>query len=367
MGNRPNHWPKPSPDYHRLVATLQRKGNPSHVPFLELFADREVIAAYFNEQVITYAACTKDRVIFKRHLDQKIRFWYELGYDAIWQWPIVNEPAANQLTSVDKSIYPKEMRDWVDHTNGVVTSWDDIEKIHWPTPQEVDYWPLEYVASQLPEGMGMILDIRGIMEFLMGLMGYETLAVSLYDQPNLVTAMLDKYAEIYIPVMQTMVDMDGVIAVWMGDDMGYYSGPLISPRHLREYVFPMQQKVVGIAKESGLPFLLHTCGNLDVIMEDLIDRVGIDAKHSFEDKIQPVEEFCKLYGDQVAVIGGVDMDLLSRGTEEQVRNRVRDILNTCGYSGGYILGSGNTIANYVPLTNFFAMLDEGHRFNQHNL
>jgi uroporphyrinogen decarboxylase len=61
------------------------------------------------------------------------------------------------------------------------------------------------------------------------------------------------------------------------------------------------------------------------------------------------------------------MDLLSRGTEEQVRNRVRDILTTCGNCGGYILGSGNTIANYVPLTNFFAMIDEGHRFNRRNL
>jgi uroporphyrinogen decarboxylase len=215
--------------------------------------------------------------------------------------------------------------------------------------------------------MGMILEIRGVMEFLMELMGYETLAMGLYDQPDLIEAMLDKYAEIYIPVMQTMAEMDGVIAVWMGDDMGYYSGPLISPKHLRQYVFPMQQEIAGIAKARGLPFLLHACGNLDEVMGDLIDHVGIDAKHSFEDKIRPVEEFYKLYGDRVAIIGGVDMDLLSRGTEEQVRKRVRGILSACGSSGGYVLGSGNSIANYVPLTNFFAMLDEGHRFNQYNM
>jgi len=65
----------------------------------------------------------------------------------------------------------------------------------------------------------------------------------------------------------------------------------------------------------------------------------------------------------VSVIGGIDIDLLARGTEEQVRQRTREVLMTCAPGGGYILGSGNSIANYIPLKNYLAMLDEGKMFN----
>ena len=77
------------------------------------------------------------------------------------------------------------------------------------------------------------------------------------------------------------------------------------------------------------------------IMDDLIDDVGIDSKHSFEDKILPVEEAYSRWGDRCAILGGVDMDLLGRGTEETVRARTRQILDACGVNGtGYCLGSG---------------------------
>jgi uroporphyrinogen decarboxylase len=30
--------------------------------------------------------------------------------------------------------------------------------------------------------------------------------------------------------------------------------------------------------------------------------------------------------------------------------------------GGYCLGTGNSVANYIPLDNYLAMLDEGRKF-----
>jgi hypothetical protein len=77
------NWPwEPNPDYTRLLKALRRRGDPYHVPFLELFADREVIAAVLDEQVIPREAEKTDRDVLERALDQKIRFWYHLGYDA---------------------------------------------------------------------------------------------------------------------------------------------------------------------------------------------------------------------------------------------------------------------------------------------
>jgi uroporphyrinogen decarboxylase len=41
---------------------------------------------------------------------------------------------------------------------------------------------------------------------------------------------------------------------------------------------------------------------------------------------------------------------------------VRDTLSVCQPGGGYLLGTGNTVANYIPIENFLAMLDEGRKF-----
>ena len=56
------------------------------------------------------------------------------------------------------------------------------------------------------------------------------------------------------------------------------------------------------------------------------------------------------------------MDFLCRASGEQVRQRVRDTLESCLPGGGYCLGTGNSVANYIPLDNYLAMLDEGRKF-----
>jgi uroporphyrinogen decarboxylase len=358
------YWPwKPKPDYSRLLNALNRKGDPDFVPFLELFADTEVITAVLGEPIGYVNNQKTERDIMQRELEQKIRFWYQLGFDAFWEGPVLDLPDILTLSSEDIASLPRQERRWVNEAQGVITNWKEFEHYPWPKASDADFFPMGFVSTNLPEGMAIIGMISGVLEPVMWLMGYETLAFSLYDQPDLVQAMFNKIEEIFLPVAETIVQMDDVIALWMGDDMGFKTQTMISSQHLRQYVFPIQKKFADVAHNAGIPFLLHSCGQLDAVMDDLIDDVGIDAKHSFEDVIEPVESISARYGDRIAIIGGVDMDLLTRGTEEQVRARTREILYACAPGKSYILGSGNSIANYIPPENFLAMLDEGWRFN----
>lgn len=357
-------WPwKPRPDYTRLLNALRRQGDPQQVPFLELFADPEIIATFLGETPIQKAEQTAGRERMEAAVSQLIRFWHRLGYDAFWQGAALTLPGTFQLETADTAGLSRGRRTWVDECSGRIKSWEDFEAYPWPSWSDADFYPLEYAAAQLPEGMAIIGLISGALEPVCWLMGYQAFAVALYDQPDLVEAMFSKIAEIYVPLARAVVQCDRVVALWMGDDMGFKTGTLISPAHLRKYVFPYQKKIASIAHRCGMPFLLHSCGNLQPVLDDLIDEIGIDAKHSFEDEILPVERFVECYGDRVAAIGGLDMDLLSRGSEAQVRQRTWQILERCAPGRGYVLGSGNSIANYVPMGNFLAMLDEGWRYN----
>jgi uroporphyrinogen decarboxylase len=156
-------------------------------------------------------------------------------------------------------------------------------------------------------------------------------------------------------------DRSAIGAVAMGDDMGHFTGTMLSPEMMRKYVFPWQKQVVEVIHSFDLPMILHSCGNLEAVMDDLIDFVGIDAKHSFEDKILPMPEVKKKYGSRIAVLGGIDVGFLTLANEDQVRAYVDRVLEACMPGGGWALGTGNSVANYIPLENYLAMLDEGRK------
>ena len=118
-----------------------------------------------------------------------------------------------------------------------------------------------------------------------------------------------------------------------------------------------------LCHKHGRVNCLHACGNLEEIMEALIEDVKMDGRHSFEDTIEPVTVAKKRWGKRISLLGGIDVDFLCRATPEQVRKRTRETLDICLPGGGYCLGSGNSVANYIPVDNYLAMLDEGRRYS----
>jgi len=86
-------------------------------------------------------------------------------------------------------------------------------------------------------------------------------------------------------------------------------------------------------------------------------QMKFDAKHSFEDVIIPVEQAYEKWGGRIAILGGIDMDFMCRSTPEQIRQRCEAILKRTAASGGYALGTGNSVPEYVPYCNYIAMID----------
>jgi len=93
-------------------------------------------------------------------------------------------------------------------------------------------------------------------------------------------------------------------------------------------------------------------------MDDLIDDVGIDGRHSYEDSSNSVFDFKQTYGTRTAVLGGIDVDKMCRLSEAELRVHVRQVMDACMPGGRFAIGSGNSVANYIPVDNFISMLDE---------
>jgi len=240
----------------------------------------------------------------------------------------------------------------------VITDWESYEKYIWPDIDNADYSRLDWLGSYLPDGMKiMVLGIGGVMENLQNLMGYDNLCYAVYEQPELVKAVSDQIGSRVLKYYQNALEYNSVGILMSNDDWGFNTQTFLSPDHMREYVFPWHKKIVELAHNAGIPAVLHSCGNVEDVFEDIIEDIGYDAKHSFEDNIVPVEESYHRWGGRIAIMGGIDVDYLVRADISDIKKRCRAMLDRSEKKGCYTLGSGNSIPDYVPFEKYLALLE----------
>ena len=350
------------PDWQALVSCIMREGTPERVHHIELFLDWEVqeeTARRFG----LLEGLDADATDFGYR--RQIAIQRFLGYDYVRCGLEGMDMSFNRASVEDTAALKKEGgRNFMNEHRGPITTWEEFEAYPWPDPARATTNALEWFSENLPDDM-CIIGSGGFAHFaehMVWVMGYETLCYSLYDQRDLVEAIARKLIETNLCVVERLVEFDRVKLLWGSDDMGFRTGLLIGLEDTREFFLRGHKLMAQKAHEAGRPYLLHSCGNMSEIMEDLIEDVRIDARHSFEDVIEPIEEAVESYGDRIALLGGLDVDFLCRAGEERIRARVRSLLEQAMPGGGYCLGSGNSVTNYTPVDNYLAMVDEGRNF-----
>jgi uroporphyrinogen decarboxylase len=359
----------PEPDFESLGRVIRGEKQPQKVYFSELGIDIP-ITQYVTENVLGEKWVPPATETRQAYQQQMINAYSRLGYDYIQIWVgWTNLPQFRERKAADTAGLSRGQRRWVEEGGGIVKSWDDFERIDWANIKHDlggatrdDFHGLDYAREHLPDGMKMTVGFPFFEMILEWFFGYKDLFILSVDNPKLVKAVFDQWGQKVNKAYEEAVQYPEVGAIFHADDLGYKTSTMLSPEFLRENVFPWFKRYARLAHEQGKMYWYHCCGNVSEVMEDLIEDVEIDAFHSFEDVILPVGEFQSRYGDRIAALGGIDVDKLTRMDETQLRKYVRKTLNEC-MPGRYALGSGNSVANYVPPQNYLAMLDEGLKWN----
>ena len=335
------------PDLDQLITTL-RRGKGTHVPNVELGIHPVIKERFLGRPVVTLA--------------DDVEFWQKAGYDYIKLQPTVDfNPGRvgadqNLMASADGTV----VRKWASEGAGVIQSMDDLERYVFPRREEIGYERFDAVRALLPAGMGVCGQYGDIFTMTWEMMGFENFSMAVYEQPELVGELNNRVGEIVVGMFERMTAHPAVDILWYSDDIAYASGLMVSPALLRKYFFPWLKAIGDLARAVGKPFIYHTDGVLWDVMEDII-ACGVDALHPIEPKAMAIAGVKRRYGDRLCLIGHVDVDLLSRGTTDEVREQVRRNIREAGFDGGYCAGSGNSIPEYVTFDNYVAMLDEVRR------
>lgn len=347
---------KVSHNFESLEKVLKGEKRPQKVHFVELGVDKEIIK-YVTEKMMGGIWTPLTEEFKESYQKQKLDFYYKMGYDYVplgLNW--INLPKFKERKTTDTSTLSRGQRSWVEEGGGIIKNWKDFERVDWDDIK-TDLRKLDYLQRNLPDGMKITI-ITSLFEMILEkFLGYEDLFILSYDNPKLVEAVFEKWGQKVYDAYKQAVQYPRVGAIFHADDLGHKTGTMLSLDFLKRNVFPWFKRYASLAHQQDKMYWYHCCGNVSGLIDHLIKDIQIDAFHSFQDEIIPVGNFIKKYGDRVAALGGIDMDRLTRMGEQELRKYVRDILDEC-MPGRYALGSGNTIANYIPVRNYFVMLEE---------
>jgi uroporphyrinogen-III decarboxylase len=250
-----------------------------------------------------------------------------------------------------------------------------IAEVHaypWPDPKCMDVSHIRQEAEGF-KGQYAILggDWSPFFHDAVDLLGMELLFLKMYDEPELVDAVLQHIVDFYAGVSQRIFDAaaSALDIFFIGNDFGTQHGPVMSPDLFRRFIFPHLQRLVRLGHDYKLKVMLHCCGGYVPLIPQMIEA-GLDGLHALQPACKGMDlaTLKRSFGDKILFNGAIDSQhVLIEGTPEFVREETRKVLEIMKTGGGYVAGASHDyILDETPVENVLAMFDAIAEFGRYN-
>ncbi len=290
------------------------------------------------------------------------------------------EPLGLDMVTVATMIYEADEVEWVDRERGLFRDkWGalqhlTVEAVPVPTlPARIEseedlarYTPPDPANSPVPAKVRTLRErypdkaVAVVGEsgwapaaFLRG--GIENLLLDFGMRPSFAKDLMQVGATYYAELFPLAIAA-GADVIFLGDDYCDKKGPMMSPRMFHELILPNDAAVVASIKKAGAYCIKHIDGDIRKIMDPLVST-GLDCLGPLQDVPgMEMDKILERYPGRISVMGNISVDLLSRGTREEVVEAARHLLRTVSSKGPHIFSSGNTISSSVNPANYVAMV-----------
>jgi len=219
-------------------------------------------------------------------------------------------------------------------------NWDDddveeyYEKVEWP----IGLW------------------ITGFFAQPRQLMGLERFLKVMYRDPKLLRDIIDFWTDFEIELHRKLLMKIKIDFAYIWEDMAETHGPMISPKHFREFILPSYKRLTRFLKRNGVKLVgVDTDGDASVLIPLFIEG-GVNLLFPLEvqsgmDAISMRDE----YGKKLAFIGNIDKRIIA-GDEEAIRKEVEYKLSIVD-EGGYIPSFDHIVPSNVSFDNYSYYID----------
>jgi len=229
-------------------------------------------------------------------------------------------PTANQKPILD------DICDWEEKIE-----WPDLEQIDWEACAKKD------VPKKDPSKILCAMMLSGPFERLHDLMGFEDALCALMTDPEECEAFFSRLCDFKIQQLSYLKEYYDVDLVHFQDDWGSQKDLFFNPEIWHTMIKPHVKRVVDAAHDLGIYFDMHSCGNIERIVDDII---GMDI--DVLDPLQPVNDlasWARKYSGKVVFMGGIDaQNVVDRPgvTRQEIRDEVRKVIDMFA-KDGYII------------------------------
>ncbi len=182
----------------------------------------------------------------------------------------------------------------------------------------------------------------GIMSF-----GWENFLTAAALGPETFGIILDQFTEISVRNITEMVNDDCPV-FFFHDDLAITRGLVCPPEWYRREIFPRYEKILEPARKAGKRIVFVSDGRFEELIPDLI-AVGIDGIHI--DSSNDLESVLKRYGEDHAVIGNIDTQVLTWGDYEDIKKEVTRCAELGRRYPGYMFKSSGDVPHNIPIEN----------------
>jgi uroporphyrinogen decarboxylase len=232
---------------------------------------------------------------------------------------------------------------------------DQVRGHPWMDPRHAAAWYREGIRREeclrLKEaGYVVVADLVsfGTFEQAAWMRGFSDLLVGFYVEPRLTAAVFEKTTETALHMFDTQLSAIGdlVDVVCHGDDMGMQDRAFFPPDLYEKFIKKHHRRVIDLIKSrTRAKVFLHTCGSVHELIPSLIE-VGVDILNPIQTtarNMQP-ELLKREFGKDLVFWGGIDTQkVLQNGSDEQIRDEVRTLVDVLGRDGGYVLAPSHNL------------------------
>lgn len=248
----------------------------------------------------------------------------------------------------------------IDHDIGVVKEYllpePTLRHYRFPDPRE------PRVFDPIPDKLARYGDRWRVFEVGFSLYerawtlrGMENLMIDFYENPDFVHELFNAIADFNLAQITEALKFD-IDAIYFGDDWGQQHGLQMSPRHWREFILPVLQRMYGFCHAHGKKVMIHSCGDVDELFDELI-AAGVNCFNPFQPEVMDVFALMKRYRGRLSFLGGLSTQrTLPFGSVEAVRDESHRLIEA-GRAGSYIFAPAHAVEGDVPLENLLAFIE----------
>jgi uroporphyrinogen-III decarboxylase len=145
---------------------------------------------------------------------------------------------------------------------------------------------------------------------------------------------------------------------------------LASPELARKYALPALSRFSRLAKDAGVPTMLHSCGKNRILADMLNEDTDIGMLNPLEPPPMgdvDLAELKKAHGRRFALMGNLHTtEVMLCGSAKRVRQQALEAMQVAGPGGGFILSTGDQCGRDTPDENIFAMVEAAGKYGRYD-